>query len=211
MKGFFITFEGIDASGKSLQAERLTESLQERGYTTSLFRDPGSTPVSESIRLVLLDQNQAAMHPMTELFLYEAARAQLVKEMIRPALDRGIIVICDRFTDSTVAYQGYGRSLSMDIIADANRWACGETVPNRTYILDITLEESLRRRAFLEKPSDRMEKEQEHFFHSIRKGYRAIAEADPKRVLTLEGNMPMDDLSAIILKDALDEMARHMF
>ena len=148
------------------------------------------------------------MSPMTELLLYEAARAQLVTEVIRPALERQKIVICDRFTDSTLAYQGYGRSLSIPQIHEANHWACGDTIPNRTYILDISWEESIKRLSKTSGESDRLEKEQESFYQKVRKGYHRIAADEPQRIRLLDGSKNMDFLKQEILKDAINIIER---
>ena len=131
----FITFEGIDGSGKSVQAEQLAGNLKENGYRVSLFREPGDTQLSEQIRTLLLDKSNSRMHALTELFLYEAARAQLLAEKIRPALSDGTVVICDRFADSTTAYQGYGRELPIGTISEMNRFACGDTLPDRKLVI----------------------------------------------------------------------------
>lgn len=199
----FITFEGIDASGKSLQIKALYKKLHQMRYPVTLVRDPGGPPVSEKIRSILLDQQHHSMIPLTELFLYEAARSQLISETINPALERGDIVLSDRFIDSTVAYQGYGRLLSDKLVQQANRWSCGTTYPDRTYILDIPWEESMRRRRALSKKADRMEKEQVAFFHRVQEGYKTIAKKEPQRVLLLDGTKNIKCLEQEILKDVL--------
>ncbi|MBN2029118.1 dTMP kinase [bacterium] len=201
--GLFITFEGIDASGKSLQIKALYKKLCGLGYSVTLVRDPGGPLVSEKIRAILLDQKLHSMIPLTELFLYEAARSQLVSETINPSLKRGEIVLSDRFIDSTVAYQGYGRSLSNRIIQHANQWACGKTFPDRTYILDIPWKESMLRRNHLSKKADRMEKEQVDFYHKVQKGYYEIAQKDPQRVLLLDGTKNVKHLEQEIINDVL--------
>ncbi len=201
--GLFITFEGIDTAGKSLQIKTLNKKLLQLGYPVTLVRDPGGTPVSEKIRSILLDQKHHSMIPLTELFLYEAARSQLISEIIDPALKRGEIVLSDRFIDSTVAYQGYGRSLSNRLIEYANQWACGNTFPHRTYILDIPWKESIRRRNHLSKKADRMEKEQVAFFRKVQKGYQEIAQKDPHRVIILDGTKNIKYLEQEIINDVL--------
>ncbi len=201
--GLFITFEGIDASGKSLQVKALNNRLHQMGYPVTLVRDPGGPPISEKIRAILLDQNHHSMIPLTELFLYEAARSQLISEIINPALKRGKIVLSDRFTDSTIAYQGYGRSLSNRLIQHANQWACGNTVPDRTYILDIPWKESMRRRNHLSKKADRMEREQVAFYQKVQKGYHEIAQKEPQRALLLDGTKNVKCLEQEIINDVL--------
>ena len=198
-----ITLEGIDGSGKSLQAEKLAQNLRLRGHEVVLVRDPGSSSVAERIRDILLDRNHHTMSSFTELFLYEAARSQLVSEVILPALQRNDIVVSDRFTDSTVAYQGYGRSLPLSFIDDANRRACGGVVPLRTYFLDIPWEESLHRRKRASATDDRMEREQEHFYGRVRKGYQAIAKKEKTRVRVIDGTQSVDRIEKDILEDVL--------
>jgi dTMP kinase len=201
--GIFITFEGIDGSGKSTQADALYYNLHLQGYALTLTRDPGGALLSEQIRKLLLDRQYHSMNPVTELLLYEAARSQLIVEIIRPALDRGEIVLCDRFTDSTLAYQGYGRSIPIALVKDANRWVCGDTIPLRTYILDIPWEEFLRRRSITLTETDRMEKEQQSFYQRVREGYKTIAREKSHRVLLLDGTKPIEHLEQEILQDTL--------
>lgn len=206
--GLFISFEGIDGSGKTLQAETLIKKLRDIGYLVTLVRDPGGTSVSEQIREILLDRNHYTMTPVTELLLYEAARSQLVAEIILPTLEKGQIVLSDRFTDSTVAYQGYGRSLSLSLVEDANRWACRETFPHRTYILDIPWEESLRRRSTFFGKADRMENEQTAFYKRVREGYQKIAKEEPNRVRILDGTKTVKFLEQEIFQDVLSMIDR---
>ncbi|MCJ7811784.1 dTMP kinase [bacterium] len=199
----FITFEGMDASGKSIQIKALGKKLRQMGYSITLVRDPGGPTVSEKIRNILLDQRYNSMTPLTELFLYEAARSQLISEIIKPALKRGEIVLSDRFTDSTTAYQGYGRLLSKTLIESINQWACNNTFPDRTYILDIPWEESIHRRSHLVKKADRMEKEEVDFFHKVQQGYKTIAKKEPQRILLLDGTKNARYLEQEILNDVL--------
>ena len=203
-KGTFISFEGIDGSGKTLQAESLSEKLRSLGYSVLHVRDPGGPSLSEKIRDIILDRLHYSMVPMTEFLLYEAARSQLVTEVIQPALNRGEIVISDRFTDSTVAYQGYGRSIRLNDIRVANQWVCGKTFPDRTYILDISWEESISRLSKSAGETDRMEKEKKTFFQKVREGYRTIASEEPERVRLLDGMKSVEFLEQEILKDAIN-------
>ena len=202
-EGLFITFEGIDGSGKSVQASSLKKNLLNLGYKTSLVRDPGGPLISEQIRNILLDHQHKNMAPITELLLYEAARSQLVCELIEPCLARGEIIISDRFCDSTTAYQGFGRQILPDLVKQANSIACGKTFPHKTYIFDVPWNESLRRRSFYPEKADRMEKEMESFFHSVRKGYQAIARENPGRVRLLDGKKSIASLEQEILEDVL--------
>ncbi len=200
-RGILITFEGIDGSGKSTQVEKLAGELVRLGHTVQTFRDPGATQISEQIRAILLSNANKAMSPLTELLLYEAARAQIVAEKIRPALEQGHIVIVDRFFDSTTAYQGYGRGLEPRVIAQANHIATGGLMPDRTFFIDVTWEEARRRRSAGR--ADRMESEDELFFHRIRNGYIQIAQHDPQRVKPVDGNLPAESVAEKIREDVL--------
>lgn len=201
-RGLFISFEGIDGSGKSVQAERLYRNLQARHRAVRLIREPGGTEISERIRSILLDSRHRGMGVETELFLYEAARAQLVAEIIRPELNRGHAVITDRYADSTVAYQAYGRNLSRELVDGLNRVACAGVFPDRTYFLDIPIDESRRRMESVKK-TDRMETETREFYERVRQGYVEIARAEPERILLLDGTMSIETLERDILQNAM--------
>ena len=196
-RGLFITFEGIDGSGKTLQAEILSNNLSERGHAVTLVRVAGRTAISEQIRGVLLDRRHLNMHPVTELFLYAAARSQLVTEIIHPALDRGEIVVSDRFTDSTVAYQGYGRGMDLDFLDSLNRFVTEGVQPDLVVLLDIDPDAGLTRKAGRK---DRFEREDIAFHRKVREGYLAMAAADPERWLVVDASMPRKDIRDIIWK-----------
>lgn len=183
----FITFEGIDCSGKSTQAQLLVERLHSVGKKVLLLREPGGTPVSEKIRTILLDRQHREMNPKTELLLFSAARSQLVHQIICPALREGSIVICDRFFDSTTAYQGYGRNIDLQEILALNRIATSGTIPDLTVLVDIEVKEILRRRLKAGLSADRMESSGEKFYERVRSGYRAIAGLEPRRVVMFDG------------------------
>ena len=200
-QGLFLTFEGIDGCGKSLQAKKLAETLSENGHEVEFVREPGGDEISEKIRDILLDAKHEKMSALAELFLYEAARAQLIDVLIGPALKEGKIVIADRFYDSTVTYQGFGRGLSLDMIHQANAWACSGFNPDRTYYLDITWEESLKRRLKLNGSEDRMENQSKAFFMKVREGYQHLAETDGRRILVVNGMDPVEIVSTVILND----------
>jgi len=202
-KDLLITFEGIDGSGKSVQARRLLANLSRKGFSVLLVRDPGGPVISEKIRELLLHSEKGSVDSVTELMLYEAARAQLIAEEILPALYTGHIVISDRFTDSTLAYQGFGRQIPLDVVKTANKLVCGSLKPAVTFILDISLEESLRRRRKISVSDDRIEKETEDFFEAVRRGYKTIAKEEPDRVVLLNGTLPVEKLEQIILENVL--------
>lgn len=157
-------------------------------------RDPGGTEISEKIRHIILDANHTAMGSMTEFYLYEAARSQMVHELILPAIQKDYIVIADRFTDSTLTYQGYGRGLSHTMIETANSWACQGLQIDLTFFLDITWEESLKRRRALNKIEDRMENQDDEFFNKVREGYLEITKLHPERVQILDGMQSIESV-----------------
>ncbi|HEX5220128.1 MAG TPA: dTMP kinase [Verrucomicrobiae bacterium] len=187
MKGLFITFEGNEGSGKSTQVPLLVERLREWGHTVKVFREPGGTPIGEEIRHTLKHSHaNAAMTPEAELLLMNASRAQLVREVIRPALARGEVIVCDRFYDSTTAYQGYGRQLDLQTVKHIIDLAVGNTRPDLTLFLKVpqnVSEERLRsRQATMPFIRDRMEEADRAFFERVAKGYDAVAAAEPQRI-----------------------------
>ena len=203
MKGFFITIEGIEGCGKSTQIALLREHLEKRGHAVEVTREPGGTPLAEAIRGLLLDPANDAMAPTTELLLYSAARAQHIAERIRPALEAGCIVLCDRFADSTTAYQGAGRALSADIVSTLHRIATQGTWPNLTIVLDVPAEEGLAR-ASRRTPSDRIEQEPLAFHERVRAAFLQLAEQEPARVKVVDGTASIDAV-ALAMKELVDE------
>lgn len=194
MRGLFITFEGIDKSGKTTQARLLTEFWTRSGREALLTRQPGGSPLCAEIWGIIRDRRHfEQMAPLTELMLFAADRAQHVREVILPALEAGKAVVCDRYTDSTVAYQGYGRGLNLDTISRLNDTATGGLTPDLTFIIDISVEEARRRG--LGKATDRMEMEQAAFYERVREGYLRIAVSDPKRVIVFDGCDTVDRVS----------------
>lgn len=189
-KGLFITFEGIDGCGKTTQIELLKESLEEKGYTVLLTREPGAKGLGEKLREILLNYD-GEVSSNCESFLFLADRAQHIDTIIKPAIDKGVIVLCDRHTDSTVAYQGYGRQLDLEQIYQLNKIATNGITPDITFILDIDIDTSLQR---IGKGRDRMENSGREFFERVRKGYIEISEKEPQRVKLLQGNSPIKDI-----------------
>ena len=183
-RGTFITLEGVDGSGKSTQASLLVERLREQRREVVALREPGGTPISEKIRALLLDPENAEMADECELLLYEASRAQLVREVIEPALLRGAIVVCDRFYDSTHAYQHGGRGLSDALVSRANELGCCGLSPDVTLVLDIDPAAALARATA--QGADRLEAEGLAFQQRVRKDYLALAKADPARVRVVD-------------------------
>lgn len=204
----FITFEGIDGSGKSTQVRRLAQRLEEEGYTPLTVREPGGTEVSERIRSVLLDPDLHIV-PMAELLLFSAARAQLVEERLRPALRKGSVVVSDRFYDSTVAYQSAGRELeTTDWLAGFNQRVTGGLTPDRTYLIKLT--PSLARERGAGQPRDRMEGADLAFYRRVAAAYEALAEAEPERFCRLDGQCSIEALHENIWADLQPRLcARH--
>ena len=200
-----ITFEGIDGSGKSTQAARLATALAARGHAVRRVREPGGADLPERIRALLLDP-ALAIADRAELLLFSAARAQLVDEVVRPALAAGETVIADRFYDSTTAYQGDGRRLADPEWLDAfHQFVTGGVAPRRTYYIDVPLETAAARRAG--QRADRMEASGEAFYARVQVAYGALAARHPERILTLDGTLAPEALHTLILSD-LDALAR---
>jgi dTMP kinase len=201
-KGLFITFEGLDKVGKSTQVSRLVDWIKSRKKPVTLVREPGSTEISERIRMILLDKDNAGkIAPLTELLLYNAARAQLVEEVIRPALARGELVVADRFYDSTTAYQGYGRGLDIELIRSINMAATGELVPDLTILMSIgPLDEAIvnHRRFESSSTDDRLEKESLEFRERVRRGFLEIAKGEPTRFLVVDAEDSIENVAAKI-------------
>jgi dTMP kinase len=197
MAGLFVTFEGGEGSGKTTQLTALFLHLRAKGRDVIETRDPGGTPIGKQIREMLLDRENGRMARVTEVFLYEASRAQLVSEVIRPALAAGRIVLCDRFTDSTLAYQGYGRGLDRDLIRQLNGLATGGLCPDLTFFLDLPPEAGLERIREREPGArgDRIEIEVLAFHQAVRRGYLAIAAGEPERVIVLEATRGMAEIA----------------
>ena len=200
MPGLFITFEGTEGGGKSTQIARLAERLQALGRRVRVVREPGGTPIGEEIRHTLQHSSQnQAMVPEAELLLINASRAQLVREMIRPALAAGEVVLCDRFYDSTVAYQGYGRGLDLRPVGAVIDVAVGHTRPDLTFLLHVPVAVSEARRqarATAGQPlRDRMEEAGRGFFERVEQGYKAIAAAEPRRVKWIDATRGLEEVS----------------
>jgi dTMP kinase len=194
----FLTLEGIDFSGKSTQAKMLVDTLSAE-RTICFLREPGGTPISERIRNILLDKKNLELTDRAELLLFSASRAQLVASVIRPALARGEIVICDRYYDSTTAYQGAGRGLPMDAVRTINTFATGGLAPDLTLFIDIPVDEIERRRAAAGKGFDRMEAAGREFFQRVRDGYCALAAAEPDRFVRIDGTRSPEEVHAEVM------------
>jgi dTMP kinase len=203
MKGAFITFEGTEGSGKSTHIRLLAEKLRALGRTVRELREPGGTPIGEEIRHTLKhSQQNHAMTPEAELLLMNASRAQLVREVVRPALAAGEVVLCDRFYDSTTAYQGHGRRLDLKTVRAVIDFAVGDTRPDLTFLLMIPVKVSEARRqtrqSAVSPARDRFEEADRDFFARVDEGYRAIAAAEPGRVCVIDSTRDADDVKADI-------------
>jgi dTMP kinase len=190
----FITFEGLDFSGKSTQATILVERLKKTGAVVHFLREPGGTRISERIRNILLDKQHLEIGNAAELFLFSAARSQLVKELIVPALERGEVVVCDRYFDSTTAYQGYGRGIDLEVVKKINRLATGGLDPDLTFFVDIPVEEIEIRKKKAGLSFDRMEGSGKQFYERVRNGYCELARTE-RRFVTVEGTGNVEEIA----------------
>lgn len=196
----FITFEGIDLSGKSTQATLLYKNLKKKGKKVMLVREPGGTIVSEKIRKILLDTKNKNMYPLTEFFLFSASRYQLTKEVIKPALKKGYIIICDRYYDSSTAYQGFGGLVNLKDINSINKIASENLVPDITFYVDIPIEESIKRKKKAKKINDRFESKKLSYYKRIISGYKKLAEIHKKRIFVIDGMKSIQEIHNFILK-----------
>ncbi len=198
MNGLFLSFEGGEASGKSVQAKRLADRLRADGRNVVSVREPGSTPVGERVRDIVLHAQDIPLAPNAQALLYSTARAQLVRDVIRPALTDGKIVIVDRFYDSTLAYQGYGHGADLDQLRAVTDFAVGDTRPLRTILLDLPVD-AAEGRAARRKPGrawDRFEAEARAFHERVRQGYLRLADAEPRRFAVISADRDVDAVAA---------------
>jgi dTMP kinase len=200
--GFFITFEGPEGAGKSTQSHRLMARLNLSGVLTT--REPGGTDLGEQIRTTLLSARRLLVSPWSEALLFTAARAQLVEEVIRPKLAAGEVVICDRFSDSTLAYQGYGRGLDRTLLAKLQDVVTAGVRPNLTFLLDLPVEEGLRR--IPQDARDRLDSETRAFHRRVREGYLQMAAQEPKRWVTIDASQHPDTIADRILDVAVQRL-----
>lgn len=201
MKGVFITFEGVEGSGKSTQLRLVADFLKGLGHDVVVTREPGGTPLAERIRRLLMENSDEIMSPLAELFLYEASRAQHVNTLILPALQRGAIVLCDRFADSSTAYQGAGRRLDPAVVTRLNRLAAGAAWPSHTYLFDLPAAEGLRR-ARDRGSDDRMMQESLAFHERIREEFLSLAREEQDRITIIDAARPVERIQ--------EELRRHI-
>jgi dTMP kinase len=207
----FITFEGIEGCGKSTQLQLLARRLAEAGHSVTVTREPGGCPIADQIRSILLDAGNSAITPLAELLLYAAARAQHVSEVVAPALRAGRIVLCDRFTDATVAYQGHGRQLDLAVIGQLNTLATGGIRPALTVLLDcpaeVGLERAISRINSVEGArEERFELESLQFHQRVREGYLRLAHQEPERFVIVDGSGGIRETEAAVAAAVLDRI-----
>ncbi|SEN64713.1 dTMP kinase [Lihuaxuella thermophila] len=201
MKGLFITFEGPEGAGKTTQIARVKEYLADQNISCTVVREPGGTAVGDLIRNILLDPQLAEINQRTEILLYAASRAQLVEQVIRPALENGEIILCDRYVDSSIAYQSYGAMWSLDEVLKVNQVATGGLLPSRTYLLDLPVELGQKRIKSRGSKKDRMEQKEKMFHDRVREGYLALAQSEPDRFRVIRADAGIDEVFRQIMAD----------
>jgi dTMP kinase len=200
MKGIFVTFEGIDGCGKSTQVEQAAMDLELKSIPHIVTREPGGTPIGEKIRSILLSPENKEMCNPCEVLLYLASRAQHMHEKIQPALEAGKVVLCDRFMEATLAYQGAGRGISLDLLVQMNLFSTAGIVPTVTFVFDIDVETSVQRLQKTGKMPDRLESSGDVFFGKVRQGYLDLAKKWPDRIVVLSGDKPIEELSRVVVQ-----------
>lgn len=201
----FITFEGPEGCGKTTQISRLAGYLRGQGFDVLETREPGGTNIGDQIRTVLLTPKNSTMLPRTEILLFQAARAQLVEEIIRPGLARGCVVLCDRYADSTLAYQGYGYQTDLDRLGRIVDFAIQGLKPDLTVLLDVDVEVGLRRRS-REGDTNRLDHYDLAFYRRVRRGYQALARAEPERWAVVDGGQPPEGVQSAIRRIVMERI-----
>ena len=200
-RGLFITFEGIDGCGKTTQAQRLERRLEEEGNAPLLLREPGGTPISEDIRKVLLNPENSSMAPENEALLLAASRSQLLKEVIIPRIEKGTIILCDRYIDSTLAYQGFGRDLPQEWLRQINRHGFELAIPDKTFLFDLPVDVALSRLG--DRQRDRIEATGVDFLEKVRNGFLTLAEQESDRYIILDSQNQIEELEKEISSQVL--------
>lgn len=205
-----ITFEGIEGAGKSTQIRLVKEYLDQQGFSSRIVREPGGTIIGDQIRKILLDPQGTNMERRTEILLYAASRAQLVGEVIIPSLQNNQLVLCDRYVDSSIAYQGFGTDGDIDEVIRINQMATKGLVPHRTYFLDIPFELSQERIRMRGKQKDRMEQKGEQFYRRVREGYLHLANENKQRIKRISAQQPIEKVFHEIITDLLFFLDKHI-
>lgn len=195
----FITFEGLDFSGKSTQARLLHEYLQGKKVKSVLLREPGGTKISEKIRNIILDRENSEMIPLTEFLLFSSSRAQLVSQVIKPNLKKKFVVICDRYYDSSEAYQGFGGKVNIKNIEAVNNFATGGLCPDITFFINISPSEAFNRAESRGSVKDRIENKELSYYNKVYKGFKEIADKNRKRVVTIDGRLSIREIHSLII------------
>lgn len=205
-RGMFVTFEGTEGSGKTSQFAALGEFLRQQGYPVLLIREPGGTQIGERIREVLLDRKYTEIHPRTEILLFQASRAQLVEQVIQPHLSQGYVVLCDRYADSTIAYQGYGYQLfDPELLQPLVSFATSDLKPDLTFYLDVDVEEGLRRRS-KGGEINRLDGYDLSFYRRVRQGYLEMARLEPERWVVIDAGGPFDQVYKSVQRVILERL-----
>lgn len=205
MKGFFLTVEGIEGCGKTTQLKRLARQLRDAGHNCVTTKEPGGTPIGDRVRAILLDPQAEGMDPLSELFLLAASRRQNVVELVQPALDKGAVVLCDRYAEASVVYQGYGRGLDLQQVLDINRWATGGIAPDITLVFDLPeavgLDRARSRNATENLMAEsRLEGEDLAFHRRVREGYLVLAKEHPERFAVIDADRSIDHVFADVIR-----------
>jgi len=208
-RGLFVSIEGGEGAGKSVQAKALAAHLEKRGERVRLVREPGGTDLGERVREVLLFDRTLGLAPEAEALLFSAARAQLTVEVVRPSLDEHTHVVADRYFDSTLAYQGYGRGARIETLRAVTRFAVGDTVPDLTFLLDLPVDLALARTRERSKQWDRFEAQDEGFHTRVRNGYLALAKSEPARWVVLDGTLSEEQIVRLVTARVDQELSRH--
>ena len=203
----FITFEGPDGSGKTTQIRRLIPVLQEKGFDIVHTREPGGTDIGDQIRSIIMNMKNKSMHPRAEILLFCASRAQLVEELVRPSLSEGKLVLCDRYADSTMAYQGYGHGLDRDVLSQLLHFATGGLKPDLTLLFDILAEAGLRRRLTNHEEWNRMDDYALQFHERVRSGYLAMAAAEPERWAVIDADRTPDEIHREVVSVIIEKQS----
>lgn len=209
--GFFITLEGGEGSGKTTQARRLCAYLTDQGLTVLRTREPGGTLLAERVRTILLDHHKETIAPETEALLILAARRQHVDHVIKPALAQGKVVVCDRFSDSTMAYQGYGRGLDLRNLRTMNNWATGRLTPQITLVFDVPVAVGLQRRRGQGSTQNRLDRETERFHAKVRAGFHALAKKEPRRIMMIDASLSIESVEREVAHRITNWLNTHRF